>query len=335
LLSGNTFALSSCCAAAAAAVLAVQAHARLPREGAADLLQLALNCSSTTAAATAVRLLPATAAARRMPELLEPDVARRLLVTAATGQHAAAVHEIMTHRQLAYLKEHIDAATLEAMMFELHHRYVAMDLLTRLTVLPAAEHLSSEAVTRLLLDATARDQFSTIRLLCRLPAAQQFDTAAMMELLQAAIRRSHVPLSFLGLLAAQQLSSGDVSQLLLAAMPLAWSLAGNGSIEHLCNLPGAQQMNRQGVLQLLQAALQHDGEYYRLNIVVIGRVIRHLCELPAAEQLDSQAVLQLLPAAVLQRMDAGGLCKLPAAEQLDRQTVLRLLLAAVQPGSRA
>jgi hypothetical protein len=58
-------------------------------EGAADLLQLALNCSSTTAAATAIRHLPATAAAaaRRIPELLEPDVARRLLVTAAQRQH--------------------------------------------------------------------------------------------------------------------------------------------------------------------------------------------------------------------------------------------------------
>jgi hypothetical protein len=52
-------------------MFAAQAHARLPVGKAADLLQLALNCSNTTAAAAAVtRHLPssAAAAARRMPD---------------------------------------------------------------------------------------------------------------------------------------------------------------------------------------------------------------------------------------------------------------------------
>jgi hypothetical protein len=68
----NTFALAAA-AAAAAALFAVQFNARLPMEGAADLMQLALNCSNTTAAATAVHHLRSTAAcaARRMPKLLD------------------------------------------------------------------------------------------------------------------------------------------------------------------------------------------------------------------------------------------------------------------------
>jgi hypothetical protein len=88
-------------------------------EGAADLLQLALNCSSTTTAAV-VGYLPITAAsvASSLPELLEPDVARRLLVTAATRRHVAAVQQ-MTHQQLGYMKQHVDAATLEAVLIQL------------------------------------------------------------------------------------------------------------------------------------------------------------------------------------------------------------------------
>jgi hypothetical protein len=46
-------------------------------------------------------------------------VARRLLVTAARRQHIAAVLKIVTHHQLRYIKQHIDPATLEVMLFDL------------------------------------------------------------------------------------------------------------------------------------------------------------------------------------------------------------------------
>jgi hypothetical protein len=90
-------------------------------EGATDLLQLALNCSSRTTAAAAVRHLLATAAsaAHRTPELLEPEVARRLVVTAARRQHSAAVHEMVTNQRLGFITQHVDAATLEVILFEL------------------------------------------------------------------------------------------------------------------------------------------------------------------------------------------------------------------------
>jgi hypothetical protein len=132
--------------AAAAVVSLLQANTTLPIEGAADLLQLALNCNSTTAAATAVCHMPATAAlaARVMPELLEPDVTRRLLDTAAVGQHTAAVEHI---GRLQYMKQHVDAVMLEKMLlWNLKHAAC----LRVLTQLPAAAQLSSEAVTRLL-----------------------------------------------------------------------------------------------------------------------------------------------------------------------------------------
>jgi hypothetical protein len=235
-------------------------------EGAADLLQLALNCSSTTAAAAAVHSLPYTAAstARRVPELLNPDVARRLLVTAATRQRVAAVCKMVNCMQ-----QHVDAATLEALMM-LFQAGRPLDLksieyLELLTQLPAAAHLSSEAVIRLLLAASAREAAAgsfivrSVCVLCQLPAAEQFDSAAALQLLQAAVQQGHVPWPLCRLPAARQLSSGEVFQLLQAAVQqdrdmcqlcsLPAGLRGSQySYSFLCDLPGARQMTCCSVL---------------------------------------------------------------------------------------
>jgi hypothetical protein len=71
-------------------LLCHQAHITQPAE-AGNLLQLAFNCSDEVIVETALKRLPRTtaAAATDMPALLEPDVARKLLLTAATRQHAA------------------------------------------------------------------------------------------------------------------------------------------------------------------------------------------------------------------------------------------------------
>jgi hypothetical protein len=98
-----------------------------------------------------------------MPELLKPDMARRLLVTAATRQHAAAVLDMSIHKQLGYIHQHVNAATLEVMLFELRMSYAYLDLLIQL---PAAAHLSSDAVIRLLLLF-----FSLERRSCPVPTA--------------------------------------------------------------------------------------------------------------------------------------------------------------------
>jgi hypothetical protein len=147
----------------------LQVDATLPDEGAADLLQLALNCSSATAAATAVGHMPATAvsAASLMPALLEPVVAGRLLVTAATRQHAAAVTCMASTTRVEYMQQHIDAATLEAMLVRLLGQDSCLRLLSRL---PAATHLSVDAVMRLLKAATNHGDIPPA--LLHLPAAR-------------------------------------------------------------------------------------------------------------------------------------------------------------------
>jgi hypothetical protein len=303
-------------------VFAFQVHSKLPMESAADLLQLALNCSNTTAAATAVShlQLKAASAARYKRKLLVPDVARRLLVTAATRQHTAAVERMV---RLAYMQQQIDAATLEAMLAELlKHDGVLRELVR----LPAAAHLSSDAVIRLLLAAAARQGYSTpcdnVHMLLQLPAARQFDSAAVLQLLQAAIQQGRMPQPFCRLPGAQQLSSGEVFQLLQAAVQL--GMRSTSDLQRLCKMPGAQHLDSAAVFQLLQAALQG----------IWGTFItRCLCELPAARQLDSQAVQQLLQAAVRRGLDTSHICELPAAQELDRQTVLQLFQAAAQHGS--
>jgi hypothetical protein len=160
-------------------VLLLQVDATLPIEGAADLLQLALNCSSTTAAATAVGHMPATAAsaASLMPALLEPVVARRLLITAATRHHAAAVTHMASTTKVEYMQQHIDAATLEAMLVRLLEHYSCLRLLTRL---PAATHLSIEAGMRLM--QAAKHHGDIPPALYGLPGAQQLRVAEMQRL---------------------------------------------------------------------------------------------------------------------------------------------------------
>jgi hypothetical protein len=132
-------------------LLCLQAHAQLSAEGGAALLQLAFNCSNPQTVAAAVGHLPVTAAATAldMPKLLEPNVARRLLLTAATKQHKEALEQMV---QLGYLQQHVDATVLEAMLGQLLKHRDGVECSEALLRLPTAEQLSSNAVLRLLLD---------------------------------------------------------------------------------------------------------------------------------------------------------------------------------------
>jgi hypothetical protein len=131
----------------------------MPPEDGANLLQLAFNCSNPLTVDTAFVCLPRTAdaAAADMPALLEPDVARKLLLTAATRQHAALLlspSALQYMLRLGYLQQHVDAATLEALLQLLVLPcYNTYDALNALCQLPAAAQLSSEALARLLLAA--------------------------------------------------------------------------------------------------------------------------------------------------------------------------------------
>jgi hypothetical protein len=248
-----------------------------------------------------------------MPELLEPDVARRLLVTAARRQQTAAVEHMV---RLAYLQQQVDATMLEATLLgELRVKHDAC--LSLFIQLPAA------ALKLLLL--AAMQQGSKVELFCQLPAAQQLSSAEVFPLLQAAVQYEatnyyHYCLNLVKdlseLPAAQQLDRQAVLQLMQA------TLQRGLNTRFLCVLPAAQALDRQAVLQLLQAAVQAGA----------GSSVDALCSIPAAQQLTSEDVLQLLDAAVQQgsAFSIRPLCQLQAAKQLSSGEVSQLLQAAVQ-----
>jgi hypothetical protein len=189
---------------------------------------------------------------------------------------------------------------------------------------------------------------ASVAVLCQLPAAQQLDSAAFMQLLQAVLQHggSSELLVLHQLPAAQQLSSQQMFQLLQTAMQHG-SCRNMQHVRELVELPAAQQLSQQAVFQLLQAAAATAAQYAAAAKQTaaptpvgccggLGLEFKmatfKLCELPGARQLDSHAVVQLLQAAVQQATDTFGLCKLPAARQVDSQAVLLLLQAAVQQG---
>jgi hypothetical protein len=133
----------------------------LPAEGAGAVLQLAMNCRKSSTAA---------AAARRMPELLEPDVPRRLLVTAARRQHTAAMCRMVP---LHAMLQHLDAATLEAMLRQLLRHDARIRTLCQL---PVAAELSTDTVTQLLLVAYKEQQYEAGHVFCDLHATQQISS---------------------------------------------------------------------------------------------------------------------------------------------------------------
>jgi hypothetical protein len=125
----------------------------LPAEGCTPLLQLAINCSSARTANAAAVCLPTLECLG--PELLQPTVARKLLVTAATRQHTAA---LMCMAELPIMRQQIDAATLEAVIRQLLKHEQCVEALC---ALPAAAQLSSDTIAGLLV-AVVHSTYSTI-----------------------------------------------------------------------------------------------------------------------------------------------------------------------------
>lgn len=89
---------------------------------------------------------PETAAAvlRCLPQQLEPEAARKLLLTAAVRRHADVALQAL---QLQSLQQHIDTAAAEAMLL---HLLSHGECVVALCKLPAAAQLSSTAVAGLL-----------------------------------------------------------------------------------------------------------------------------------------------------------------------------------------
>jgi hypothetical protein len=118
---------------------------------------------------------PETSAAvlRRLPEKMETEAARKLLLTAAVRRHAVTAQHML---QLPAMMQHIDTATVEAMLLPLLPYGNCVVLLCKLLV---AFQLSADAVATLLLAATqgSGGRAEAVYNLCSLPAAAWLNAA--------------------------------------------------------------------------------------------------------------------------------------------------------------
>jgi hypothetical protein len=259
-----------------------------------------------------------------MPTFLQPAVARKLLLTAVTRQPEAETVQRMLG--LAYLQQHVDAATLEAMLQQLVSRCAWPVLAGKfegqsLCQLPAAAELTSEAVTRLLLVAMQSSDDVVISELCTLPALQQLSAAAVFQLLQVSVQHSSkLPDALYELPAVQHLSRKQVLQLLQAGATRGYIAA------ELLMIPAAAEISNVAMFQLLCANSNSESAF----TVQLSELPPAFYELPAVQQLNSQQLLQLLQAAAEQGEVPADLCMLPAATDLSTEAALELLLSGVK-----
>jgi hypothetical protein len=121
--------------------------------------------------------------------------------------------------------------------------------------------------------------------------------------------------------AAQELDKQVVLELLQAAIDKFGRFA-DDIVWSLCRLPAAQRLTSADALQLLTAAVRRND----------GPLVDVLCRLPAARQLGCGDVMQLLQSSLENaNMNASTchICGLPAAQQLSSDDVLQLLRRAV------
>jgi hypothetical protein len=226
--------------------LGFQACLMLPAAHAGGLLQLAMKCSNPWTAAAAASRMPATAAAaaQRMPALLDATTTLKLLLTAATRQHTSALRHMLG---LGVMLQHLDAELLEAMIRQSFSSMICLNTLVRL---PAADQLSSDAAAQLLTAAAQEHMCEAVGELCCLTAARQLSSEQLEAVLQAHMQKSAV------------------------------NSSSTWSFNKLFNLPGAKQLSRNTVVQLLHTAISiRSWEHTYL-----------LCQLPAHVAISSEDV---------------------------------------------
>jgi hypothetical protein len=255
-----------------------------------DLLQLALNCGNhETAYAAANRINPWVETAQ-----LEPAVACRLLLTAATRQHPHAVRRLA---ETEGIRHHVDAATL-ASVLEL--MTWSSSCVKALCQMPAAAQLSSDQLTMVLQAATQEGSPSSITPIAALPAAGQ-------------------------------LSSGDIEQLMHMAVTSDILNAGHSRVGVLCAQPAAQVLSYSAIARLLLADANVGSSQLRASIPSSAQ---HLCRLPEAAQLSSSMIVPAMQEATENGDNScpKWLCRLPAARQLSAAELQPMLQAARQHG---
>jgi hypothetical protein len=154
------------------------------------------------------------------------------------------------------------------------------DSVNQLVKHPMARQLSSDTVVQLLHTACTRgDTWCTMQL-CHLPAAEHISTSELVQLFEAAAKDTECGGHLLLLPIAKQLSCEQAFCLLLQ---MAAGCHGFWYSEAVRSLPAAQQLDRQHLLQLLQAAVDQ-GDTGAVTFV---------CGLPGAKQLCSSSMAQL------------------------------------------
>jgi hypothetical protein len=289
-------------AALTTCMLQAELHKRAAAS-AAGLLQLAMNSSSNAAA---------EAAAHHIPGQLDPEVACKLLTTAALRQHVSAVQHMAG---LAVMQQHADAAVLQALLQEL----IAPASLPYADSVWDSHHLPKGL-------PAAQQQHSSlqrslcIHAICAMPAAGRLGSDAVAQLLLAAVR-SRAQIICIGRLrrlpAVRQFSSDQIVELLEAAIEQNWA----SCTEQLCKLPAAHQLSADMLVQLLQTAIEKDSR----------ECAQTLCCLPAAQDVSSSMLVQLLRAAV--KCSSGCFCylyELPAADDISKKHAMQLFSLSFQ-----
>jgi hypothetical protein len=260
----------------------------------------------------------AAAVAVKFPAAHVPDVARKLLLTAANRGRTAAVRRLLQSKPVL---QHVDAATMEIMLADFI-KGTDPDGFKLVCKVPAAIQLDSAAVARLLQAALQQSRLGFTELLLAFPATQQFGADMVVQLLHSLFKSitaqpDRITAKLCMLQAAQQLSSSVVEQLLLAAIERNGGSSCDTCTEALCGLPAARQLGSDSVARLLVAADAHRSM----------SCVSWLFQLPGLEQIDSAALEMLLKLAVLNDHTAH-LLELPAAAQLSTDAMVRLLDSA-------
>jgi hypothetical protein len=203
--------------------------------------------------------------------------------------------------------------------------------------LPAAADFDSDAIAGLLLALVedriaARGDLTAAQHLCKQLSSKQlkFLLGACMQLTSHAYSSTRFADAVCELPGAQQLSSGELVQLLQAAI----SAKGAGYTSQLGRLPAAAGISGADATSLVCAAfITSSSDVWMQH--VLGGVASDLVRLPAIAQLNSMEIRQLLQVAVSHSDPNSGyylglqfLCGLPAAQQLTSEEVAQLLQAA-------
>jgi hypothetical protein len=292
------------------------------------LIQLGINSSNNSVAIDTAK------AAVKFPEAHAPEVARKMLQTAATRGNLLVVQTLVSCHPM---QQCLDAATVEGMLVQLikgdnPYGYVSFQ---RVCDLPAALQLDSAAAARLLQAALKRGRPDYVERLLELPAAEQLSGDMVSPVLHTlvdygATQPDRIVKQLCLHKGAWRLSSSALYQLLFAAIQ-----QDNGSdtrcMQELARLPDvmppAEHLDSNSVERLLVAALKASSD-----------CAHWICQLPGAWQLDIAALEPLIEAAVLKLSDPPklglrSLMRLPAAAQLSCDTVIRLLRFAITCGA--